>query len=134
MRKLFFILLAASMLLCSCGGDEILSAFAARDAVRLQVAGVEQLSFDPVSCQMAFSRQKRQFRVFTDNMSDYFVITLSRIPTSSGEEVSGNLSYTTRTSTVNRKNITLKVIRLEGDRIWLWNRQYRTGIEVQVLD
>lgn len=134
MKRLIAISVLA-LLLCSCHDDtKFTSAFAARDEVRLQVNGVEMMSYSPADCQMGFNPDKREFRVHTDNMSDYFTVTLTRIPTDSDETVSGTVTYTTSNDLVTKKNITLRVLRLEGDKIWLWNHSGRIGVEVQVLD
>ena len=123
------------LVLCSCQDrTRFSSAFAARDEIRLQVGGEEQMCYDPMTCQLGFNPDTREFRVHTDNMSDYFSVTLSRIPSKSDEQVSGTLVYTTHDDVVTKKNITLKAIRLEGDRIWLWNQTGRIGLEIQVLE
>lgn len=134
MKRIALILLGAALTLCSCQEERLLSAFSARDGIRLQVSGEEQLSYDPLTCQLAYNPEKREFRVHTDNMSDFFFVTLSDIPVSDGEEVRGNIAYTTRTDVIRKNNITLKAVRLEGDRIWLWNQSGHIGIEIQILD
>lgn len=133
MKRLALILFV-TFLACSCNDDRFASAFAARDQIRLQVGGVEQISYDPIDCQLGFNPDKREFRVHTDNMSDYFTVTLTRIPTEDEEVVSGTLTYTTSSDVITRKNITLEVIRLEGDKIWLWNQPGRIGLQIQVLE
>ncbi len=128
------LILTVIFLVCGCNDDRLSSAFSARDDIRLQIGGVEQLCYDPLTWQMGFNQEKRQFRVHTDNMSDFFTLTLSRIPEKDGETITGNLVYTTHDNVVTKNNITLEVIRLEGDRIWLWNHPGRIGLEVQILD
>lgn len=134
MKKAALILMGAALILCGCQEERLLSAFSSRDGIRLQVGGEEQLSYDPLTCQLAYNPDRREFRVHTDNMSDFFVLTLSAIPAEDNEEVRGNLVYTTRKDIVRKNNVTLKVIRLEGDRIWLWNQSSHIGIEIQILD
>lgn len=133
MRKLG-IIIAAAVLFCGCQEERLISAFSARDEIRLQVGGVEQLSYDHLTCQLGFNIDNREFRVHTDNMSDFFSLRLSSIPTEDEEQVTGSLAYTTRTDVVHKSNITLKVVRLEGDRIWLWNQASRIGVEIQILE
>lgn len=133
MRRLILIL-AALLLACSCNDDRLASAFSARDEVRLQVGGVEIHCYDPLTWQMGFNAEKRQFRVHTDSMSDYFTLTLSKIPQEDDEQVTGTVVYTTSDNIVTRKNITLKVLRLEGDKIWLWNQSGEIGLEVRLLN
>lgn len=132
--KRLILISAVILLTCSCHDERLSSAFSARDDVRLQIGGVEQLCYDPLTWQMGFNQEKRQFRVHTDNMSDYFTLTLSSIPEKDGETVNGNLVYTTRSNVVTKNNVTFKVLRLEGDKIWLWNHSGHIGLEVRLLD
>ena len=134
MKRTALILLGAVLLLCGCQEERLLSAFSARDGIRLQIGGEEQLAYDPLTCQLAYNPDRREFRVHTDSMSDFFFVTLSSIPVEDGEEVRGNLVYTTRSDIVRKNNITLKAVRLEGDRIWLWSQSGRIGVEIQILD
>ena len=133
MRKLPAII-AAVVLFCGCQEERLISAFSARDEIRLQVGGVEQLCYDPLTCQLGCNIDNREFRVHTDNMSDFFSLRLSSIPTEDEEQVTGSLVYTTKTDVVHKRNVTLKVVRIEGDRIWLWNQTSRIGVEIQILE
>ena len=134
MKKILPILFAAAMSLCSCQEEMLMSAFSARDELRLQVGGVEQMCYDPLTCQLGYNPDTMEFRVHTDNMSDFFSLRLTSIPLEDEEQVTGTLTYTTATDIVRRKNITLRAVRLEGDRIWLWNHPMRIGIEIQILE
>lgn len=134
MRRIAIILLGAALVLCGCQEERLLSAFSARDEVRLQIGGEEKMCYDPLTCQLAYNPDKREFRVHTDNMSDFFSLTLSAIPVADEEEVRGSLTYTTRTDIVHKNNITLRAVRLEGDKIWLWSQSASIGIEIQVLE
>jgi len=134
MRRIALILLGAALILCGCQEDRLISAFSARDQIRLQVGGEEKMSYDPLSCQLAYNPVTREFRVHSDNMSDFFYLVLSAIPSGDDETVKGSLVYTTRTDIVRKNNVTLKAVRLEGDKIWLWSQSGQIGVEIQVLD
>lgn len=134
MRKYFPLIIAALLMLCGCQDERLISAFSARDEIRLQVGGVEQLCYDPLTCQLGYNVDNMEFRVHTDNMSDFFSVRLTQIPTEDEQYVTGSLTYTTKTDIVRKSNVTLRVVRLEGDRIWLWNQSSRIGIEIQLLD
>lgn len=127
-------MLGAALLLCGCQEERLMSAFSSRDEIRLQIGGEEKMCYDPLTCQLAYNPDRREFRVHTDNMSDFFSVVLSAIPVEDEEEVRGSLTYTTRTDIVRKNNVTFRAIRLEGDKIWLWNQSASIGIEIQILD
>lgn len=133
MRKLIP-LLAALLLLCSCDDSRQRNAFVGNDSVRLQVGDAEQLRYEPLSCQMSFSRDRKTFRVQSDNSSDFFAVQFSHIPSEPGESVTVDLTWTTLTDIVSRKNLSLEVIRSEGGKVWLWSNSARIGLSFVILE
>ena len=65
---------------------------------------------------------------------DYFCVTLNAIPVQEGETVMGDLRWTTSTSINSRNRIALEAVKVEGDEIWLWNRQSQTALVIRVLE
>ena len=110
------------------------AAFCENEGVRLLVGGSIAFSYEPNTCQLAFSRDKREFRAYTDTMSDFFVAELSRVPTTLGQRLTANLTWTTEREVLTRKNLTLEVVRLEGDMVWLWSDAGRIGLTVRILE
>lgn len=105
------------LLCCSCGRQRRVNAFMEHDELRLQVAGKVQFRYDELNCQLSFSRDRNEFRAQTDNTSDFYTVRLNFIPTQVGETVTADLSWTTDTDILHRKNLTLEVVRIEGDRL-----------------
>ena len=135
MRKLKFILLILSIIsLCSCRRDRFSSAFVESDEIRLQVGGSVQLRYDPLKYQLSFSRDLREFRVSTDNMSDFFCLSLDGIPSEEGQVLGGRLVWTTHTDVLTKNNLALEVLHLEGGKVWLWSKDARIGACVEMLD
>lgn len=135
MRKIKFILLILSIIsLCSCRRDRFSSAFVESDEIRLQVGGSVQLRYDPLKYQLSFSRDLREFRVSTDNMSDFFCLSLDGIPSEEGQVLGGRLVWTTHTDVLTKNNLALKVLHLEGGKVWLWSEDARIGACVLMLD
>lgn len=132
--KGLLILTILMMSLCSCETQRRINAFREDDSIKLQVAGKDQFRYDPLSCQMAFSRSKKEFRAHTDNMSDFYIVRLSAIPVEQGEVVTADLEWTTDTDILSRNKLTLEVVRLEGDKMWLWSNSGRIGISLVVLE
>lgn len=134
MRKTAAILLLAFLLLCSCRDDRLISSFVLEDEVCLVENSRTVFKYDPLSCQMSFNRDRSEFRVHTDNMSDFFTLTLSAVPIWKGQEVRGTLVWTTKDDIYTKRNVTFTAEKLEGDKIWLWTGNGRVGVVVRVLD
>lgn len=136
MRKSLRILLVLSalLLLAGCQDERQRAAFCENEGVRLLVGGSIAFSFEPNSCQLAFSRDLREFRAYTDTMSDFFVATFSQVPSQLEQRLTADLVWTTEREVLTRKNLTLEVVRLEGDMVWLWSASGRIGLVVRILE
>lgn len=136
MRTISRILLILStlMLLAGCQDERQRTAFCENEGVRLMVGGSIAFSYEPNSCQLAFSRDLQEFRAFTDTMSDFFVARFSQVPSELGQRLTADLTWTTERDVLTRKNLTLEVVRLEGDMVWLWSDAGRIGLTVRILE
>lgn len=126
--------LAIAVLLCGCNDSRRRNAFVENNDIRLQIGSTIQFRYDPLTCQLAFSRDRREFRAQTDNTSDYYSIVLSEIPANIGQRVSGDLTWTTETDILTRDDLDLEVLRIEGDQVWLWSSSGRTGVMIKLLE
>ncbi len=133
MKRLLPIIAAFSLLLCGCREDNYLQPFMDRDGLFLEQDGLVVFRYNEATCQTAFNRSRCQFRVFTDNMSDFYSITLSEIPSEEGQNVTGTLVWTSQEDTYTKRNVTFETLRIEGDRIWLWTGG-RIGLVMQLFD
>jgi hypothetical protein len=134
MRRLSIILLLSLLALTGCQDERQRAAFCENEGVRLLVGGSIAFSYEPNTCQLAFSRDRQEFRAFTDSMSDFFVATFSRVPSELGQRLTASLTWTTEREVLTRKNLTLEVVRLEGDMVWLWSDAGRIGLTVRILE
>ena len=134
MRRLVVILLLCVTVLTGCQDERQRAAFCENEGVRLLVGGSIAFSYEPNTCQLAFSRDLREFRAFTDTMSDFFLATFSQVPVDLGQRLTANLTWTTEREVLTRKNLTLEVVRLEGDMVWLWSASGRIGLVVRILE
>lgn len=134
MRKAAAYLLLAALLLCSCRDDRFITAFTGEDGIHLSVNSKTVFKYDPNTCQMSFNRDRCEFRVHTDYMSDFYTLTLSEIPSRQGQEVKGTLVWSTETDIYTKKNVTFSAEKLEGDMLWLWTGNGRVGVVVRILD
>ena len=132
--SLRILLLGALLLLAGCQDERQRAAFCENEGVRLLVGGSIAFNFEPNTCQLAFSRDLREFRAYTDTMSDFFVATFSQVPSELEQRLSADLVWTTERDVLTRKNLTLEVVRLEGDMVWLWSASGRIGLVVRILE
>lgn len=130
------LLLSAAILsvLTGCSDKRMRSAFSENYEIRLMVGGSIPFTYEPNTCQLSFSRDRKEFRAHTDNMSDFYAVSLSQIPSMPGETVTADLTWTTERDVLTRKNLTLEVIRIEGDQFWLWSNSGRIGLCIRVLE
>lgn len=132
--KRILTLLTTLMLLFSCTGQISQNALLKSDQVRLSVDGKDVLRYDEATCQLGFCRNRSEFRAHTDNMSDYFIITLGCVPADAGTSVTGDIVWTTHDTEQSRKGVALDVLKVEGDKIWLWSGPSKVGAVVRVLE
>lgn len=132
--SLLFMVLAGGLLLCSCNESRFRNAFLSNDTIRLQIGSTLQFEYDPLTCQAAYNSSKKQFRVQTDNTSDFYVLTLSDVPVSVGQNLSADLVWTTPTDILKRNNLSLEVIKIEGETVWLWSSSSRIGVSIMMLE
>jgi len=131
----FFLVAGLSaLLLSSCNESRFRNAFASNDSIRLQIGSTLQFEYDPLTCQTAYNSEKNQFRVQTDNTSDFYVITLSDTPTTVGQSLMADLVWTTPTDILKRNNLSLEVIKIEGETVWLWSSSSRIGVSIRMLE
>ncbi|MCQ2158511.1 MAG: hypothetical protein MJY43_01645 [Bacteroidales bacterium] len=131
MRKIASIL-ALIAVAVSCNHSEYIPEFLTDSTIRLEIFNNPVFVFDPLTCQYSCNSARKQFRAHSDNMSDYYVITLDQLPSSENTFVTAtSLQWTTPTGgNQERKNIAFEVVKLEGDTAWLWYP--REGIKLIV--
>lgn len=97
--------------------------FLTDNTLRMAVGNIDVISFNPLNCQYAFNTDQFEFRLHTDNMSDYFIVRLQAEPTKEDQIITaGLLRWTSPTGADEvRKNIALQVVKMEDDVVWLWN-------------
>ncbi len=134
MKKIqFYILLLIGALLCSCTENTFTPEFLTDNTIRMEIGKKNIFTYSSTKCQYAYNTARCEFRAHTDNMSDYFMLKLDRIPTAQGEEVNASyIEWIEKNGTDRlKKNVTLKVVQLEGDNIWLWSS--KENIKLSIL-
>ena len=92
-------------------------------SLRTEVGKQQIFIFNTLSCQLACNVERKEFRMHTDTMSEYVLLTLSSLPSEEGEILTASQLIWTSPGGADetRKNIALEVVKLEGDIAWLWN-------------
>lgn len=102
---------------------------------QLSVQGKVLFRYEDSTCQLGFNRERAEFRMHTDAMSDYAFLTLDHIPASVGEQVTANeISWTSPDDVEYRKKIILEVLKLEDGTIWLWSSRNQIALVVRELE
>lgn len=131
---LFLLLPGLAALATSCQDTRYQNAFIQSENLCLQVGGKVQISYEELTCQKSFNRERKSFRVHSDNMSDYYQVVFDTLPGQMGDIVNADLEWTTKTDILTRKNLAFEVVRTEGGTIWLWSKSARIGLSIQILD
>ena len=97
--------------------------FLTDSTLRMAVGKTNIITYNPLTCQYAFNSDNMEFRLHTDNMSDYFIVRLQSEPTEEDQMVTAGLVRWTSPTGADeiRKNIVLQVVKMEDDVVWLWN-------------
>ena len=100
--------------------------------ISLTVNGKEQMTYDSRIHQLAYSERDCQFRVMDDELNNYFVVTLDRMPSKEGEHIKGKLIYTTDDD-IPETDTEFSVAKLTDDKIWLWDNSGKIGVVVMII-
>lgn len=132
MKRHIIVIIAALSLACGCNKVKVDQAFLDSTDLCLIENGRTVHTYDPLTWQVSFSQDKKEFRVFSDTMSDYYVLTCSEVPATVGQEIHANLKWS-GSSIVNRTGLTFSVEKISGGRIWLWSKKSRIEVSVMAL-
>ena len=100
--------------------------------ISLTIKGKMQMQYDSRKHQLAFSEKECMFRVMDDELNNYFVVTLDRMPSKEGEHIKGKLIYTTDDD-IPETDTEFSVAKLTDDKIWLWDNSGKIGVVVMII-
>lgn len=99
----------------------------------LVVEGRAVLYFEEYRCQSRYSPDRVEFCVGDDLMNTYYILDADKTPAGLGSRIRGNLSWATDTQVKSRRGLEFEVVKVEGDKFWLWCRKARIGLVVREL-
>lgn len=110
------------------------SSFIGSSDIELTVAGSVVHKYDPLTWQLGYNQTTREFRACDDAMRNYFIVTCSTVPSSTGQKLDATVTWTTGGSVQSVKG-RFEVAKAQGDTYWLWcgEKKTRIGVTVRVL-
>lgn len=137
MRKLLpILLLTALAVLSACEKKvEMDPELYNSDQVGLMIKGKKVFTYTEGTMQLGYNRSLRQFRAGNDEMTSYFVVTCSELPTTVGQEIRAEVKWTSGSSVKTTSGITFKVEKYENTGlVWLWCAADKTGAVIKILN
>lgn len=133
MRRIICIMLIIACA-CSCNRFDIDEVLLPREDLSMTLNGKVQFSFDDNTCQIGYNDARNEFRLHDDSVGNWVKLTCRARPSSVGQTVKADLSWTSSTSNKSRKGLTFTVEKIEQDgRIWLWCQSDNIGLVVKVI-
>ena len=132
--KRIIILVSIIMAVTSCRPYDIDEILLQREEVSLTIKGEVVFSLDPVTCQLGYSDKGNTFRVFDDNLGNWFILKCRTSPDTEGQSLKADLEYTTQTDTKTISGLVFTVEKTDRNgHIWLWNDERKIGVVVKRL-
>ena len=92
------------------------------------------MELDPATSQIAYNSERNEFRLASDNLSDWLIFKSNATPTDAGQEVMASLEYTSQSNIKRLSDLTFSVEKTAPDgTTWLWNKEKKIGIIIKVL-
>lgn len=132
--KRLILLLVFALSAISCEMSREMEAFSAKTGIRLEIKQSVVFAASEDDIQLAFNRHNREFRAQTDDMSDWFCVQFERMPHNEGDEVKASVSWTSSLGSGRKNKITLRVLKTEGDTMWLWEPNAQTALTIRILE
>lgn len=130
--KRMTIILAAIALVTGCSLYDVTEVLLSRNDISLTCRGVEEFIYIPETCQMGYNDKTNTFYVYEDKLANWFSIVCDNDPSAEGQELTADVSWTSKTSTKAFSDLVFKVEKIDADgRIWLWNSTQAIGIVIK---
>ena len=127
--------LAALLLVgCSCSKESADKDFLDSEELMLKVDGKVVLRYDEKTCQIAYSEDRKFFRVSTDDMTKYYQLNCQTLPYSQGQNIKATIRWSGGSSISTREDLSFHVEKVtEEGRFWLWCSAKNIGVSVQMI-
>ena len=130
------ILIIMTLILCltGCREYDIEEILLQREDISLTIKGEDLISYRPETFQISHNARKNEFRVFEDDMGNWFALTCRERPSSTGQVLKADLRWTSTSTTKSRKDLSFSVEKMDSQgNIWLWCEDHAIGVVVREL-
>lgn len=129
------VLVFMAMILAGCKGYDIEEILLSREDISLTQKGRLLFSHDAATCQLGYSSDRNEFRVYDDELGNFFIVRCNARPDTEGQTLKADLTWTTETNTKTSKGLEFKVQKTGADgRIWMWCESESIGVVVKELE
>ena len=105
-----------------------------REDISLSVREQVLMSFDENTCQLGYNSARNEYRVYDENLANWYILRCSAQPTSEGQTVKADLEYTTEKDVKPLTDLEFSVEKTSSDGlVWLWNKERKIGIIIKNL-
>ena len=102
--------------------------------VFLKVKGNVVFRYEEGTTQLGYNEKLREFRAGNDDMSSFFTLTCSELPTREGQQIKADLRWTSGSTVKTSTGITFTVEAMESTGlVRLWCAADKTGAVVKIL-
>lgn len=131
MKRLAFILiLVCAIVSCNPNNEEITHMNSSD--ISLTWKGTAQVVYNHDTFQIGYNSSKCEYRVYEDKLASWFTLRCSGKPTTEGQILSADVSWTGQRSTKVFKALRFEVQKLDDNGlIWLWNNSEKIGIIIK---
>jgi hypothetical protein len=134
MMKRLIYMMTALVAATSCINNMIDEVLLVRDDISLSIREELLMSFDENKCQLGFNSARNEYRVYDENLANWFVLKCSAKPTSEGQKVTVDLEYTTEKGIKTLADLEFSVVQTSSDGlVWLWNKDRKIGTVIKNL-
>ena len=134
MKKYLLVLLLAALTACTGSKETVDEVFLQSSDIQLRIDGNTLHTYDPLTWQLGFNRDKKEYRVLTDDMGSYYTLTCSDLPTQVDQRLSAALSWTSGSGVRKESGLSMRVVKTEADgTVWLWCNDKKIGVSVRTL-
>lgn len=127
------IILAFTLLLAGCTSkNELVEALLECQDISITWKGAVQVAYDPDTFQLGYSSASHEYRIYDDRLAYWFIVKCSERPTSEGQTIKADVSWTGINKTYEYKALQLTVQKADNTGlIWLWNQTESLGIIIK---
>ena len=133
MIKRLLCIIGVALALTACRHD-VDEALLGRSDISLTIKGKLQMAFNENTCQLGYNTGRNEFRVYDENLANWFILRCSAKPTSEGQTITADLEYATGKDPKSLIKLEFNVEKTSSDGlIWLWNNDRNIGVVVKSL-